>query len=198
MAGKPDIKYYKLNDEKRKIVEDNYGLIITLANKIHKRIYCYMEYDDILQLCSESFIKCLKQYDSTKSKLSSYAYQRIISEIYDNLRYTAFKQKMREYSIESFKYEDYYGQVLLDSLLEEKIITNVENFVVDKVYISNLLEDFKLAYGEKAYEIVKLYLFSDLQKAEIGRRFNLSRERIRQYINYFKNFYLKDKEKIAS
>lgn len=195
MPSKVDDSYYKLNDNKRKIVEKNYGLIIKIATEF-ANLNNKIELDDIIQICSIGLIKALKHYDPSKGILSSYAKRWMWNE------YNRYTQKIPE----ELYLEDIKVEQSGDILNYEDLITdnkNIEKEIIDNLHVRNsnkyLLEILKHNLPEKNINIIEDYLLGETQ-SDIARRYKVSRQRIGQIIIQFRNEYgqLINRDKIIS
>lgn len=194
MAKKIDDKFYKLDDKKRKMVEDNYGFIIWVTNRWWNTVYKNLiEYDDMLQMCTLSFIKSLRTYDENKGKLTNWAYMWISKELNNWFNSYNTKQHLNETSVDIlYEIED----------KEYLFIDDINDYeeIINQCVIEQLLSKTDSMFNLKALSMLKLYLFNDLTQAEIAKKFNVSREYVRQIISKFHNLasnYISKEELIA-
>jgi RNA polymerase sigma factor for flagellar operon FliA len=76
-----------LNEDKKKIVQENINLVKKVASKIYYRLPDLgIDFDDLFQVGVIGLIKALDNYNEDKGKFSTYAYIRIRGEILDFLR----------------------------------------------------------------------------------------------------------------
>lgn len=77
----------KLDEKKKKIVEEHIPLVKKVASKIFARLPdCELEFDDLVQTGIIGLIKAIDKYDQDRAQFSTYAYIRIRGEILDLLR----------------------------------------------------------------------------------------------------------------
>lgn len=62
-----------LTDDQRQMAEDNVNLVYGFVNK-YKSNYPWLEYDDILGVCMESYCRAIQTHNPERGKISTHAY----------------------------------------------------------------------------------------------------------------------------
>ena len=145
----------KLNEEQKKLVEDNHSLIYWFAKKYHVPIEDY--YDVLAQgLCMAAY-----HYDPSKCSFSTYAYLCMNTEMHVEYRKTLRKSEIPQGNI--FHYEDAWQ-------LSDLIPTNekTENKVIDKISYENLISLLNDILNDKDKEVLS-YILNGLTMREIAK-----------------------------
>ena len=145
----------KLNEEQKKLVEDNHSLIYWFAKKYHVPIEDY--YDVLAQgLCMAAY-----HYDPSKCSFSTYAYLCMNTEMHVEYRKTLRKSEIPQGNI--FHYENAWQ-------LSDLIPTNekTENKVIDKISYENLISLLNDILNDKDKEVLS-YILNGLTMREIAK-----------------------------
>ena len=145
----------KLNEEQKKLVEDNHSLIYWFAKKYHVPIEDY--YDVLAQgLCMAAY-----HYDPSKCSFSTYAYLCMNTEMHVEYRKTLRKSEIPQGNI--FHYENAWQ-------LSDLIPTNekTENKVIDKISYENLTSLLNDILNDKDKEVLS-YILNGLTMREIAK-----------------------------
>ena len=145
----------KLNEEQKKLVEDNHSLIYWFAKKYHVPIEEY--YDVLAQgLCMAAY-----HYDPSKCSFSTYAYLCMNTEMHVEYRKTLRKSEIPQGNI--FHYENAWQ-------LSDLIPTNekTENKVIDKISYENLISLLNDILNDKDKEVLT-HIVNGLTMREIAK-----------------------------
>ena len=145
----------KLNEEQKKLVEDNHSLIYWFAKKYHVPIEDY--YDVLAQgLCMAAY-----HYDPSKCSFSTYAYLCMNTEMHVEYRKTLRKSEIPQGNI--FHYENAWQ-------LSDLIPTNekTENKVIDRISYENLISLLNDILNDKDKEVLS-YILNGLTMREIAK-----------------------------
>ena len=184
-AKLPDSEYV-LDDSKRQLLEDNLGFIHYMTNNL-LNLYPNIsrdQYDDIFQDCTIDFIKCLKEFDSSKSRITSYTGKKMISEHNRRMdRYYKKKNILGEY---------FFGDIVDGVSEDAPEVLNVlsatydfEDNVIDNILIQDILNQLENKFSSRNIEVINLYV-SGIKQKEIAKMYNISRSRIGQIIGRFR------------
>ena len=165
----PNTDYYKLDETKNKLLEDNHGFIINTANKF-KQSNQDIDINDLVDICTMGFIKCLKHYDG-KSKITTYSKRMMVWEL---LHYKNSKL-----------YKGIEKEINLDDIDDEICYNNKRN---NKDIKKIIMRKVKNKFSKRDKNIIKMYIFDKRSMIDIGIKYNISRERVRQIINKFKKY----------
>ena len=166
----------KLNDEQRKLIEDNYSLIWHLHEKYFTK---FTDFDTYMDLGRMAICKAAIDYDETRSKsFSTYAYLCIQNEITVYNKYR-FRQR-RKGDMNTISYNH-----MLDDWDEDK---NENSFLLkdEENFEKNII--FKLNFQDKCYTLNnKDRMIVDLKSKgytyqEIAKMFGTSFQAIQQKI----------------
>jgi len=169
-----------LNDEQRRFVEENHGMIYKVINVLK---VCVDEYYDAgaIGLC-----KGAEKYDPEMSKPATFLYYCIKNEILSAMRDTLFSNSTSKYQVFSYneksstmKDECEFADLFTDG-------TRFEGLSHVIVNISDLCNDLT----EREKEIVIL-LGREFTLEEVGKEIGCTRERIRQIRNRIRDKYQK-------
>ena len=74
------------SDEVEQLIEENQGLVRSLAVTIHRKLPPYVELDDLIAYGQVGLAEAARDFDSQRgSRFSTYAYYRIRGSVYDGL-----------------------------------------------------------------------------------------------------------------
>ena len=145
----------RLNEEQKKLVEENHNLIYWFAKKYHVPIEEY--YDVLAQgLCMAAY-----HYDPSKCSFSTYAYLCMNTEMHVEYRKTLRKSEIPQGNI--FHYENAWQ-------LSDLIPTNekTENKVIDKISYENLISLLNDILNDKDKEVLT-HILNGLTMREIAK-----------------------------
>lgn len=145
----------RLNEEQKKLVEENHNLIYWFAKKYHVPIEEY--YDVLAQgLCMAAY-----HYDPSKCSFSTYAYLCMNTEMHVEYRKTLRKSEIPQGNI--FHYENAWQ-------LSDLIPTNekTENKVIDRISYENLISLLNDILNDKDKEVLS-YILNGLTMREIAK-----------------------------
>jgi len=178
----PDTEY-TLDDSKRQLLENNIGFIHFMTNTLLNTYpdISRDEYDDIFQDCAIDFIKCLKEFDPSKSKITTYSSKKILSE---------YKRRMkRHYKKKNVLGEYFFDDIVSNDNLEMLNVLsdtyNYEDNIINSILTKDILNELKNKFTSKNLKIINLYI-NGIEQAEIAKMYNISRQRVGQIINKFR------------
>ena len=161
-----DWEIYKLDDNKRKLLEDNYGLIQYIARRWERKLRGMYEYDDLVQIGSIGFIKSLKTYSEDKGKISNYAGYGIEAEI-----------------LKEVNKNDYVkNEVATDFININSSNYSIEDNILNNCVLDQIIDDLhnSPSINKDSIKIFKQYLFDDINQSDVARKMNVSRQAINQ------------------
>lgn len=167
---------HEMNDEQRKLVEDNITLVYSLVNKEYPT---FVHDDDIIQSGILGLCKAAMKWDSSKGAFSTLAFYCIRNEIRLELR--SRQRRVETVSLET-PVED---NLTLEDMLEGGDDTDITELMVD-AYVKTLTEDERTVLelkleGYKRQQIINITGF-DLNKVKsILRMIRI------KYIKYLKS-----------
>ena len=180
----PDTEY-TLDDSKRQLLENNINFIHHITNKnLNTHDMSRDQYDDVFQDCAIDFIKCLKEFDSSKSKITTYSSKKMTSEHNRRMdRYYKKKNILGEY---------FFGDIVDGDSEDAPEVLNVlsatydfEDNVIDNILIQDILNQLENKFSSRNIEVINLYV-SGIKQKEIAKMYNISRSRIGQIIGRFR------------
>jgi len=181
-AKLPDTEY-QLDNSKRQLLENNIGFIHFMTNTLLNTYpdISRDEYDDIFQDCAIDFIKCLKEFDPTKSKITTYSSKKILSE---------HKRRMkRHYKKKNVLGEYFFDDIVSNDNLEMLNVLsdtyNYEDNIINSILTKDILNQLENKFSSRNIEVINLYV-SGIEQKEIAKMYNISRQRVGQIINKFK------------
>lgn len=181
-AKLPDTEY-QLDNSKRQLLENNIGFIHFMTNTLLNTYpdISRDEYDDIFQDCIIDFIKSLKEFDPTKSKITTYSSKKILSE---------HKRRMkRHYKKKNVLGEYFFDDIVSNDNLEMLNVLsdtyNYEDNIINSILTKDILNQLENKFSSRNIEVINLYV-SGIEQKEIAKMYNISRQRVGQIINKFK------------
>lgn len=158
----------KLNDEQRKLVEDNHNLIYFYARKHHIDLE---EYYDVLAmaLCYAAY-----HYDSSKGTFSTLAIRTMEMKMYNDYRSKNYDK--RKISNDVVYYEENF---LLDDVLPPAEKT--EHIAIRNVNYSNVINKINNLLTPDERVIVN-YLIQGYNRNKISKLINRSHESVRKRV----------------
>ena len=181
-AKLPDTEY-QLDNSKRQLLENNIGFIHFMTNTLLNTYpdISRDEYDDIFQDCIIDFIKSLKEFDPTKSKITTYSSKKILSE---------HKRRMkRHYKKKNVLGEYFFDDIVSNDNLEMLNVLsdtyNYEDNIINSILTKDILNQLENKFSSRNVEVINLYV-SGIEQKEIAKMYNISRQRVGQIINKFK------------
>jgi len=181
----PDTEYM-LDDSKRQILENNIDFIHYITNKLlNTHDISRDQYDDIFQDCTIDFIKCLKEFDSSKSRITSYTGKKMISEHNRRMdRYYKRKNVLGEYF-----FDDIINSNLEDSedTLEMLDVTtyDFEDNIIHNILIQDILNQLENKFSSRNLKIINLHM-SGIEQTKIAKMYNITSQRVNQIISRFR------------
>jgi DNA-directed RNA polymerase specialized sigma subunit len=173
-----DDLYYRLDKHGQKIVEENMGFIIFKANQLYKQFNRVIELDDIVQICTIAFIRCLKYYDDSKYKIGTYTGKAMYLAVKREVEEGCGKHYYREFSIGEDEMSNTFIYVDNNCKISQ---------CINRIFIENLYKRFKNKFSKNGQKILQMYLFEDKDNSEIARELNLSRQMASKTIIKFSN-----------
>lgn len=169
----------KLNDEQRKLIEDNYSLVKYFYGKNFKNL---IDYDTYLGIAHVAICKAAYTYDSSKSKFTSYFFLKLktdISRYFKSINSEVRKIHLDAISLESTLngYDD--ENMILENILPDK--ADVVISAIDHVYWETIFD----RQSEVRQQIIKLRLQGYEQK-EIGQMIGITQQGVYGHLNRFK------------
>lgn len=173
----------KLNFEEKKFLNENIGLMMSFYyTEIRKNTIPNLYRDDFLSNLGKSFCKAVKTYDSKKgASFSTYVYELLNNSKIDLLRKIK-RHKKNMISSTTFAsskvfYKDFIKK---NDAFENCFIDESNNKQLNWQILEKLIKKANLSKVEKNY--LEHYYFDELNYRQIGEKFNLSHERIRQVV----------------
>ena len=161
-----DWEIYKLDDNKRKLLEDNYGLIQYIARRWERKLRGMYEYDDLVQIGSIGFIKSLKTFDESKVEIGNYACYGIEAEI-----------------LKEVNKNDYVkNEVATDFININSSNYSIEDNILNNCVLNQIIDDLhnNPSINKDSIKIFKQYLFDDISQSDVAKKTNVSRQAINQ------------------
>lgn len=161
----------RLNDEQRKLVEQNHNLIYSAMRDFGVK---EKDFDDYYGIAAIGLCKAAIYYDKSKGALSSIAYKCILNEILSHRRKE--DALARRINKECVSYNVSFTE-------DEKDVSFADDvLLVDKNFENNFISMFQLkekwhTLNTRDKEILKLHLLG-YGCLEIGQRYGVSRQRI--------------------
>lgn len=172
----------KLNDEQKKLVEENHSLIYWFASKNSVPVE---EYYDTLAI---ALCKAARDYDSNIGSFSTCAFAYMRNELFMKYRdENLLKKNIPKEDIIHFDNDNIweYSNLLPSSEL-------VENEVLDKEYYDEIVQQICDLLNDRDTEIFK-YLLEGLTMRDIAKKIGLSYQRIHQIIKTIREKVRKSK-----
>lgn len=169
----------KLNDEQRKLIEDNYSLIKYFYGSNFKNL---IDYDTYLGIAHVAMCKAAYTYDSSKSKFTSYFFLKLKTDI--SRYFVSINRDVRKIHLDAISLES-----TLNGYDDENM--TLENILPDKVdVIASAMEHvyWKAIIGsqpEIRQQIIKLRLQGYEQK-EIGQMIGMTQQGVGGHLTRFK------------
>ena len=169
-----------LNDEQRKLVEDNHALIIGYASKHN------LDIDDWYDILALALCEAAFYYDESKGYLfSTFAFKCMNGDVYKEMVSKTKKiENISEIVSINFENCDDDGNWYDFSDLIPDMNQDTEGYVVSKITVDNLNKQF----DEKSKKIINLLLSGCTQSA-IARRMGVSRQRCSAMVNQIREQY---------
>ena len=185
----------KLTKEQQQIIENNINFIHNIAHKWHNKLYKYESYEDIFQMCAESFTKCVRSYDPTKGKITTYAGK---SMNYDMIDY--INRKKNKIIKNEVLLCDLINQSDEDDKLKDgnAILTNnedIENEIINYVNLNDVLNRAKENLKPRHKNIIENYLHhsnQDLTQRELAKVIDVPQSILCKTIKRFRNEVYKE------
>ena len=187
-AKLPDSEYV-LDDSKRQLLEDNLGFIHYMTNNL-LNLYPNIsrdQYDDIFQDCAIDFIKCLKEFDSSKSRITSYTGKKMISEHNRRMdRYYKRKNVLGEYF-----FDDIINSNLEDSKDTLEVLDvlsgtyDFEDNIIHNILIQDILNQLENKFSSRNIKIINLHM-NGIEQTKIAKMYNITSQRVGQIISKFR------------
>lgn len=169
-----------LNDEQRKLVEDNHALIMWYANK-HS-----LDINDWYDILAIALCKAAFYYDKGKgTPFSTFASICMSSDVWMELR-TRGRSIERTSDLLSLEYEyrDDNGEIYEFSDLIQDESVNTENYVITKIVLDNC----KARLTKKEQHIIDMLLAGDRQST-VASKLGVSRQRVGQAVDRLRKQY---------
>jgi len=181
----PDTEYM-LDDSKRQLLEDNIKFIHHITNKLLNTYDISRDqYDDIFQDCTIDFIKCLKEFDSSKSRITTYTGKKMISEHNRRMdRYYKRKNVLGEYF-----FDDIINSNLEDSedTLEMLDVTtyDFEDNIIHNILMQDILNQLENKFSSRNIKIINLYM-NGMKQIDIAKMYNITSQRVTKIISKYR------------
>ncbi len=180
----PDTEYM-LDDSKRQILENNIDFIHYITNKLlNTHDISRDQYDDIFQDCTIDFIKCLKEFDKSKSKITTYTGKKMISEHNRRMdRYYKKKNVLGEYFFDDIINSD--SEDTLEVLNVLSATYDFEDNIIHNIFIQDILNQLENKFSSRNLEIFNLHM-NGIKQTQIAKMYNITSQRVGQIISRFK------------
>lgn len=154
-----------LNDEERKFIEENHGLIYSFLKKNNLSV------DEYYDIAVFGFIEAVKKYNSSKGSFSSIAYVCMLSTVRQEMRKSKFRsERIKITSLDVELKEDICIKDLIPSL-----------DTVESIYLHNEYVERIEKLPEKLRTVVIL-LASGYNQVEIAKRIKCSQSYVSRLI----------------
>jgi RNA polymerase sporulation-specific sigma factor len=182
-----------LNDEKltNQFIQDNYGLVIKVIQDRFPNIFRFHDFEDYVQEGLLAVYKAMQIFDEERGNaFSTVAYTLIYRKLCSILKRA--NNKITQYegnkviSLDQ-KVGTEYSHVCKIDFISSKI--NVEEQVIGKMYVEELIKKLKSMFPSKKYEVILQDILNHVSRKEIAEKFNCSVQaidvkisRIRKYM----------------
>lgn len=170
----------KLNDEQRKLIEDNYKLVKFFYGRYFSSFEDFEEYKSLahIALCNAAL-----QYDKDKGKFSTIFFWALKTEI--SHYYINMGRDMRKVNTEALSFESIPNGYDSEDLKLENIISDgkedIGNVAVERVYFKSRFDKL----SEKRKTIAKLRYLGYEQK-EIGKIVGMTHQGVSDHLQKIK------------
>jgi len=180
----PDTEY-TLDDSKRQLLKNNINFIHHITNKnLNTHDMSRDQYDDIFQDCTIDFIKCLKEFDSSKSRITSYTGKKMISEHNRRMdRYYKRKNVLGEYF-----FDDIISSDSKDTLEVLDVLSGTYDFednIIHNILMQDILNQLENKFSSRNIKIINLHM-NGIEQTKIAKMYNITSQRVNQIISKFK------------
>lgn len=172
----------KLNDEQRKLVEQNHNLIYSAMRKFGIK---EKDFDDYYDIAAIGLCKAMIYYDKSKGALYSIAYKCILNEILLHKRNE--NRLTRKINKECVSYNVSFSEDENDMSFADDVLLAGEGFENNFIFMFQFKKKWH-TLNTREKEIFKLY-FLGYGCLEIGKIYGISRQRVSKII-------LRTKEKL--
>lgn len=168
----------KLNDEQRKLIEDNYALISYFYKKYFST---FEDYDEYKGLAHIAICKTAAKYDPTKGRFGTIFFWALKTEI--SHYYTTINYEVRKANLEALSFEMPLSLNRYDStdLTVGNIVSDkkedVGDVAVERVYFQTRFDKL----SEKRKMIARLRYFGYEQK-EIGKMIGMTHQGVSDHL----------------
>lgn len=169
MVRKPEL-FYKLTEEKKKVAEENYGLIFFFMGK--RKVPAWVDQDDYFSYLTRWYLRSIATYNPGKASLSTYVLKMLGWSRCHYLRRQSENYKKRCVSI----HQEDGGDAIHFPVYDDQD-RNLKSKEV-KVCLEKLLD----AVGPTRRRIFDMHL-QGVPLADIARILGVSRQRIDQVID---------------
>lgn len=169
----------KLNDEQRKLIEDNYSLISFFYKTYFSRFEDYYEYKSLAHI---AICKAALKYKEGRGEFSTFFYHVLKTEIghYDTMNgYDVRKANMEALSINSSPSNCDDDSLQFINLIPAR--DNVEDSAVEKVYWQSKIEK----QTDRRQQVIRMRYEGYLQK-EIGEKLGMTWQGVSDHLMKFK------------
>lgn len=169
----------KLNDEQRKLIEDNYSLVKYFYGIKFKNL---IDYDTYLGIAHVAICKAAYTYDSSKSKFTSYFFLKLKTDISRYFR--SINSEVRRIHLDTISLESTLNgyddeNMVLENILPDKV--DVVTSAMEYVYWKTIID----SQSEVKQKIIELRLQGYEQK-EIGQMIGMTQQGVYGHLSRFK------------
>lgn len=169
----------KLNDQQRKIIEENYKLIPYFYQKSFASM---LEYEEYLGLAHEAICKAVRNYKPEKGTFSTLYFWQLRSRISHYFRVSNYqKRKINKETISLDTPLRDFPELTLASVLSDT------NDILDPILEMERWKEKIKKQPEKRQKIIFLRLIGYEQK-EIAEKLNISRQAVSSQLMAFKKY----------
>ena len=169
----------KLNDEQRKLIEDNYKLIRFLYRRSYTRVCSWEVFQD---LGHDAICKAALGYDSSKGKFSTYFTWKIKSEIGHYLRSINYDvRKANDGAISIYTPIETYRKKEITILDTLKTNDDTSDTATEIIYWADEINKLP----DRTKKMVQL-TYEGYGREEVAKELNVSRSLVSTYIVDFK------------
>lgn len=184
--SKPRTLTFRLNDEERKLIEDNYGLIYSFAIKKN------LELDEVYGELATGMCYAAHSFNPKRGKFSTLAYYCMSSELNKTYKYNNRNRRIPEDKLDHYDKLNIYERESLWDITDFKLsrFNNPYNKAIDEINYNNVIKRISKILTDKE-KAVLYYKLKGLTNEEIGKIENVKHQAITHRI---KNIRLKIKQ----
>jgi RNA polymerase sigma factor FliA len=161
------------NQTQQRLIEENQGLVRSLAASIHKKVPQTVDIDDLTAYGQLGLAEAAQDYDSSRgAQFSTYAYYRIRGAIYDGLSKMMWKvpgQSENKPAQYECREDGQQSSEVLDCTAKEPAVIAIDR------EISQRIRELIDALPAEAGNLIRTTYYEGLSLQEAGRRLGISK-----------------------